>query len=120
VKHLATLQFLVILYTADYRQVDGVLVFRARGQSGPENDVAAAIPSMQKGSPSVSLFCVSVPVLSEQRTSTPASSSIAERRVTIASFLASRRAPTAIVTDRTVGMATGMAATRSTKQNPAW
>ncbi len=31
VKYLAALQFLVILYTANYRQVDGVLIFRARG-----------------------------------------------------------------------------------------
>ena len=67
------------------------------------------------GSPSVSLFWVRVPVLSEHRMSTPASSSIADNRVTIASFFASRRAPTAMVTDSTVGIATGIAATRSTK-----
>ena len=70
-----------------------------------------------KGSPSVSLFWVRVPVLSEHSTSTPASSSIADNRVTMASFFASRRAPTAMVTDSTVGMATGIAATRSTRQN---
>ena len=69
------------------------------------------------GSPSVSLFWVRVPVLSEHSTSTPANSSMATNRVTIASFLASRRAPTAIVTDSTVGIATGIAATVSTKAN---
>ena len=63
------------------------------------------------GSPSVSLFWVRVPVLSEHSTSTPANSSMAANRVTIASFVASRRAPTAMVTDSTVGIATGMAAT---------
>ena len=69
------------------------------------------------GSPSVSLFWVSVPVLSEHKMSTPASSSIADSRVTIASFLARRRAPTAMVTDSTVGIATGIAATVSTRAN---
>ena len=69
------------------------------------------MPFTVNGSPSVSLFWVRVPVLSEHSTSTPASSSIAANRVTIASFFASRRAPTAIVTDSTVGIATGIAAT---------
>ena len=69
------------------------------------------------GSPSVSLFWVRVPVLSAHSTSTPANSSMAANRVTIASFLASRRAPTAMVTDNTVGIATGIAATVSTKAN---
>ena len=69
------------------------------------------------GSPSVSLFWVRVPVLSAHSTSTPANSSMATNRVTIAFFLASRRAPTAIVTDSTVGIATGIAATVSTKAN---
>ena len=39
------------------------------------------------------------------------------RRLTIASFVASSRAPTAIVTDSTVGIATGIAATVSTSAN---
>ena len=52
------------------------------------------------GSPRVSLFWVRVPVLSAHSTSTPASSSMATSRLTIACFLASRRAPTAIVTDK--------------------
>ena len=69
------------------------------------------------GSPSVSLFCVRVPVLSAHSTSIPANSSMATSRLTIASFRASRRAPTAIVTDNTVGIATGIAATVSTKAN---
>ena len=42
---------------------------------------------------------------------------MAASRVTIASFLASRRAPTAMVTDSTVGIATGIAATVSTRAN---
>jgi hypothetical protein len=42
VKHLAALQSLVILYTAYYRQVDSVLVFRAGGQRGPENNVRSS------------------------------------------------------------------------------
>ena len=69
------------------------------------------------GSPRVSLFWVSVPVLSEHKTSTPASSSIATSRLTIAFFFASSRAPAAIVTDSTVGIATGIAATVSTSAN---
>jgi len=42
---------------------------------------------------------------------------MAARRVTIASRLARVRAPTAMVTDRTVGIATGIAATVSTSAN---
>ena len=42
---------------------------------------------------------------------------MAASRLTIACFLASWRAPTAIVTDSTVGIATGMAATVSTSAN---
>jgi hypothetical protein len=49
--------------------------------------------------------------LSAQSTSTPASSSIATSLLTIAYFFASLRAPAAIVTDNTVGIATGIAAT---------
>ena len=55
--------------------------------------------------------------MSEQSTSTPASSSIAARRLTIAPLVESNRAPTAMVTESTVGMATGIAATVSTRQN---
>ncbi len=47
----------------------------------------------------------------------PASSSIAASRLTIASRRARRRAPTAIVTESTVGIATGIAATVSTRAN---
>ncbi len=74
-------------------------------------------PFSAKGSPSVSLFSVKVPVLSVQSTSTPANSSMATNRLTMAFFFASRRAPTAIVTDSTVGIATGIAATVSTRAN---
>ena len=42
---------------------------------------------------------------------------MATNRLTMAFLLASRRAPTAIVTERTVGMATGIAATVSTRAN---
>ena len=42
---------------------------------------------------------------------------MATNRLTIAFFLASERAPTAIVTDNTVGMATGIAATVNTRAN---
>ena len=72
---------------------------------------------MLNGSPRVSEFWVRVPVLSAHRTSTPASSSIATSLLTMACFLASSRAPTAIVTDSTVGIATGIAATVSTSAN---
>ena len=78
---------------------------------------AAGMLFTPNGSPKVSLFWVRVPVLSAHSTSTPANSSIATNRVTIAFFLASRRAPTAIVTDKTVGIATGIAATVSTRAN---
>ncbi len=78
---------------------------------------SAATSFTLNGSPSVSLFWVRVPVLSEHSTSTPANSSMAASRVTIASFLASRRAPTAMVTDSTVGIATGIAATVNTRAN---
>jgi hypothetical protein len=60
---------------------------------------------------------VSVPVLSEHRTSIPASSSIAESRVTTAWACAIFRAPTAIVTESTVGRATGIAAMVRTSTN---
>ena len=78
---------------------------------------SAGILFTLNGSPSVSLFWVRVPVLSAHNTSTPANSSMATNWLTIACFLASRRAPTAMVTDNTVGMATGIAATVSTSAN---
>ncbi len=42
---------------------------------------------------------------------------MATNRLTMAFFVASRRAPTAMVTDSTVGIATGIAATVKTKAN---
>ena len=72
---------------------------------------------MLNGVPNVSEFWVRVPVLSAHSTSTPASSSMATSRLTMACFLASSRAPTAIVTDSTVGIATGIAATVRTRAN---
>ena len=90
----------------------------AREANAPSRiTVAGVTPSTANGAPKVSEFCVSVPVLSAHSTSTPASSSMATSRLTIACFLASSRAPTAIVTDSTVGMATGIAATVSTRAN---
>ena len=47
----------------------------------------------------------------------PANSSMDASRLTIACYFDRMRAPTAIVTDRTVGIATGMAATVSTRAN---
>ena len=60
---------------------------------------------------------VSVPVLSLHSTSTPASSSIADRRETIAFCLDRARAPRAMVTDITAGIATGTEAISSTRTN---
>src|SRR6266480_4404427 len=75
-------------------------------------NVAASVPAQGAGWPRVNLFWVNVPVLSEQRTSTPANSSIDSSRETIALLLASFRAPSAIVTDSTAGIATGTEATK--------
>ena len=95
-----------------------VSLLSARDASAPSRITWSAGTSFTlNGSPSVSLFWVSVPVLSAHSTSTPASSSMATSLLTIAFFLASRRAPTAIVTDSTVGIATGIAATVSTRAN---
>ncbi len=69
------------------------------------------------GSPTVILFCVSVPVLSEHKISIPANSSIAASLLTIACFLARFKAPTAITTVKTVGSATGIAATVKISEN---
>jgi archaellin len=59
-------------------------------------------------SETVNSFFVIVPVLSEHRMSIPAISSIETSLLTMASFLANARAPTAMVTVRTAGMATGI------------
>ncbi len=74
-------------------------------------------PDTVKGSPRDSLFWVKVPVLSEQSMSMPAISSILASLVTIAFLRAKSLAPTAIVTESTVGMATGTAATVNTRAN---
>jgi hypothetical protein len=52
---------------------------------------------MGTGSATCIRFCVSVPVLSEQKTSTPADSSIADRRETMAWWRARLTAPTEAV-----------------------
>ncbi len=79
---------------------------------------APATPGTHHGSPTTSRFWVSVPVLSEHRTSTPPSSSTAGRWLTTTSRRASSRAPTAMVTDRTAGSATGTEAMVTTSANP--
>ena len=95
-----------------------VSLLSARDASAPSRMTCSAGTLFTlNGSPSVSLFWVRVPVLSAHSTSTPANSSMATNLLTIAFFLASRRAPTAIVTDSTVGIATGIAATVSTRAN---
>ena len=58
-----------------------------------------------------------VTVLSMQSTSTPASSSTAGRWLTTASLRAKVRAPTAIVTDKSAGRATGTEAIVTTRAN---
>ena len=65
----------------------------------------------------VNSFFVIVPVLSEHKISMPAISSMATSLLTIAFFFASNEAPTAIVTDKTAGNATGMAAIVNTSAN---
>ena len=60
---------------------------------------------------------MSVPVLSEQSISIPANSSMAAKRLTIASFFAKTLAPTAIVTVKTAGIATGIAEIVKTSEN---
>ena len=64
-------------------------------------------------------FCVSVPVLSEHNTSTPANSSMADNRETMAFCLDNANAPSAMVTDMTAGMATGTEAISNTNTNCA-
>ena len=59
-----------------------------------------------------SWFIVSVPVLSRQRTSRDAASSMESRRVTSTPFLTSSMAPTACTIVRTAGRATGTAPMR--------
>ena len=68
-------------------------------------------------SPTVSSFFVIVPVLSAHRMSTPAISSMATSLLTMASFFASADAPTVMQTERTAGMAAGIAATIRTSPN---
>mmetsp|Transcript_26421 Transcript_26421/g.88864 ORF Transcript_26421/g.88864 Transcript_26421/m.88864 type:complete len:209 (+) Transcript_26421:733-1359(+) len=72
---------------------------------------------MGSSSWSTILFMVSVPVLSEQSTVIPATSSIEESRVTMASLRARARAPRAMVVTETTGSAIGMDATRRTTAN---
>ena len=73
--------------------------------------------SIPTGSPRRSLFCVSVPVLSEQRISIPAISSIDSRRETMAFILERATAPIAMVIESTAGMATGIDATARISAN---
>ena len=79
--------------------------------------MSSVVPPNEIGSSSVSRFMVSVPVLSLQSTSTPASSEMADSLDRIAFCFESLSAPKAIVTDITAGMATGMDAIKSTSTN---
>ena len=69
------------------------------------------------GSPKVSSFFVRVPVLSEHRMSTPAISSMACKRETMAFSLERDSAPRAMVTESTAGMATGIEAITRIRMN---
>ena len=62
-------------------------------------------------------FLVRVPVLSEHRISTPAISSMEDNRDTMAFSLDKASAPSAMVIEKTAGMATGMDATRRIRTN---
>ena len=84
----------------------------------PKRSASSLVKSAKvSSSETFNSFFVIVPVLSAQRTSIPAISSIETSLLTMASFLANARAPTAMVTVRTAGIATGMAATSSTSAN---
>ena len=72
---------------------------------------SSVAPAKRTGSPKVRRFWVRVPVLSEQRTSMPAISSMDSSRDTMAFMREMARAPTAMVTESTAGIATGMDAT---------
>mmetsp|Transcript_22025 Transcript_22025/g.53925 ORF Transcript_22025/g.53925 Transcript_22025/m.53925 type:complete len:398 (+) Transcript_22025:1414-2607(+) len=79
---------------------------------------ASILLSKRIGSSSCSLLRVNVPVLSEHNVCIPASSSIAERRATMAFLLARMLAPTAIVTVATTCIAIGIDAMRRTTAVP--
>jgi len=120
VQHLAALQFLVVLHTSDDGKVDGVLVFCAGGKRRPQNHLVGCNAVHRERIAQCQFVLRERAGLVGAEHVYPASSSMADRRVTIASFFASNRAPTAMVTDSTVGMATGIAATKSTRQIRAW
>ena len=96
-------------------------------RSPPRCEAAAAWKSRSSasgecsstGSRRLSLLSVNVPVLSEQSTVMPASSSMADRRATITFFSAMMWLPTAIVEVTTTSIATGMEATRMTTTEPS-
>ena len=89
-----------------------------REASAPARTTSSgSVAASRIGSPSLSWFLVSVPVLSVQRMSTPAISSMAARRETMAFCFDRSRAPRAMVIEKTAGMATGIEATSSTRTN---
>ena len=65
------------LLRLDDRDIDRILILFPRCEDGGEEDVILFKPFKGSDPARVSLFSVIVPVLSEQRTSTPAISSIA-------------------------------------------
>mmetsp|Transcript_7778 Transcript_7778/g.12076 ORF Transcript_7778/g.12076 Transcript_7778/m.12076 type:complete len:423 (-) Transcript_7778:282-1550(-) len=91
---------------------------RLAARADTNTNLSADIGPNIIGSSSFSLFSVNVPVLSEQRVCIPANSSMADKRATIAFFLASIPAPTAMVTVATTCMAMGMEAMRITTAVP--
>jgi hypothetical protein len=117
--------------------VDGILVLDSRGVGSKEHDFGGRVRSVGlegrlvdgklvggklNAEMGVSRYrerrrttLLTVPVLSEQRMVTPASSSMAVILVTMALYLASCWAPTARVTERTVGMAMGIPPIKRTR-----
>ena len=94
------------------------MVLEPRGERAGQHDRPAGRSRRSRiGSPSLSWFLVSVPVLSVQRMSTPAISSMAASRETIAFCFESASAPSAMVIEKTAGIATGIEATSRTSTN---
>jgi len=90
------------------------LIFRTRGERSPQNDLIGR-DTVHAERITQRKFVLSECAGLVRAQHIHASQFLNGRQaVTMASFFASRRAPTAIVTDSTVGIATGIAATRST------
>ena len=101
----------------EHGQVDGVVVVRPRSERRVQDNLFNVDAVDGEGSPIVNLFWVESPVLSVQRMSTPAELLDGDESTDNGLLSGEQAAPTAIVTDNTVGIATGMAATVSTSAN---